>query len=88
MAVQASQLIYFDEPLAEKVFNLSTLIKNLNKFRQAAYSLLGKPSDIELTSNYKLFLWDLDNAQHLLNEIDTLIGFALPAELDQRKHEH
>ena len=57
--------------------------KNLNKHRQIAHALLATPSNPTFQANATLFLSELKDVQHILNEINKIIDFEQPTERDK-----
>lgn len=71
MTIQASQFMYYEEKLAEKIYELSGCIRSANKHRQISYL----QDRTKTTGSAEIFFYELKNAQKLLNGINALFNF-------------
>lgn len=84
LSTQIPQFLYFNESLAEQIYNLSTTLSSLNIHRQIAYPLLADPTDPVFQANAEIFLHELKKSQTILNDINKKINFEhQPIECDK-----
>lgn len=75
MSVQSDQFKYFDEDLAEQIYDLTTSLRSANKHRVLAYALMNEQKNPQFQSHASVFIFELNNSRDIINKLRKKVNF-------------